>query len=145
MARWDRGSGPTIPEWFFEAIETEHTTHSVEVDECDVVYQRWGSGEAEKPEVLLIHGMFAHSHWWDFIAPHLMDTYRIAAMDLTGMGDSDFRYAYDAETFSVPDCLTVIGWYKEALRMCGASKVTIEEVAYRARGDEFCRYEFSWT
>ena len=32
MARWDKDTGPTIPEWFFEAIETEYTEHQVEVD-----------------------------------------------------------------------------------------------------------------
>ena len=52
---------------------------------------------------------------------------------------------YGAETFSETDCMTVIGWYKEALRMCGATKVQIEEVACRARGDEYCRYELSWS
>ena len=52
---------------------------------------------------------------------------------------------YDAETFSETDCLTVIGWYREALEMCGATEVEIEEVACRARGDEYCRYEFSWS
>ena len=52
---------------------------------------------------------------------------------------------FGAETFSETDCLTVIGWYREALEMCGASDVTIREVSCRARGDEFCRYEFSWT
>ncbi|MEM8766079.1 MAG: alpha/beta hydrolase [Pseudomonadota bacterium] len=105
MARWDKGdTGSTIPEWFFEAIETEYSTHAVEVDECDVVYQKWGddpSGEGgAKPALLLIHGMFAHSHWWDFIAPAFLDNYRVAAMNLTGMGDSDYRYDYNSTTFA---------------------------------------------
>jgi pimeloyl-ACP methyl ester carboxylesterase len=101
MARWDRDTGPSIPDWFFEAIETEYSTHTVEVDECDVVYQKWESdGAAEKPGLLLIHGMFAHSHWWDFIAPAFLDDYRVAAMNLTGMGDSDYRYEYDSTTFA---------------------------------------------
>lgn len=47
---------------------------------------------------------------------------------------------YDAETFSVPDCLTVVGWYKEALKMCGAKNVTIKEETCRALGGEHCRY-----
>ena len=50
--------------------------------------------------MLLIHGMNAHCHWWDFIAPQLLDEYRVVAMDLTGMGDSDYRYDYDAETYA---------------------------------------------
>jgi uncharacterized protein (TIGR02265 family) len=51
---------------------------------------------------------------------------------------------YQAETFSIPDCLTVIGWYKEALRMCGAKNIKVFEESCRARGGEFCRYQFSW-
>ena len=50
--------------------------------------------------MLLIHGMNAHGRWWDFIAPQLADEYRIAAMDLTGMGDSDYRYGYDANVYA---------------------------------------------
>ncbi|MDA1075067.1 MAG: alpha/beta hydrolase [Proteobacteria bacterium] len=99
MARWDKGAATsTIPEWFFKAVETPSEEHTVEVDECDVHYRHWG--DRSKPGLLLIHGMYAHSHWWDFIAPQLLDDYQVAAMDLTGMGDSDFRYSYDSVTFS---------------------------------------------
>lgn len=52
---------------------------------------------------------------------------------------------FDAETFSETDCLTVIGWYKEALRMCGATDVEMVEEACRSRGDSVCRYRISWT
>ena len=99
MARWDKNHGSGVPDWFWQAVETEATEHRVEVDECDVAYRLWG-GAATAAPMLLIHGMNAHSHWWDFIAPQLADEYRIAAMDLTGMGDSDYRYGYDAETYA---------------------------------------------
>ena len=99
MARWDRGeSSESIPDWFWQAVETEPETRSVEVDECDVAYRFYPS--PGKPGMLLIHGMNAHSRWWDFIAPQLLDEYEIAAMDLTGMGDSDYRYEYDTDTFA---------------------------------------------
>ena len=88
-----------MPEWFWRAVETPSEEHTVEVDDCDVVFQTWG--EADKPPMLLIHGMNAHRRWWDFIAPQLTDEYRLAAMDLTGMGDSDYRYAYDADTYGM--------------------------------------------
>ena len=97
MPRWEKGPSAAIPDWFWAAVETEASQHSVEVDECDVVYRCWEGGG--KP-MLLIHGMNAHSHWWDFIAPQLADEYRVVAMDLTGMGDSDYRYGYDAETYA---------------------------------------------
>ena len=51
---------------------------------------------------------------------------------------------FDAGSYSVVDCLTVIGWHREALAMCGATDVTIQETACRARGDAVCRYEFRW-
>jgi predicted hydrocarbon binding protein len=51
---------------------------------------------------------------------------------------------YEAETFSETDCLTVVGWYKEALEMCGATDVEIVEESCRARGGEACRYRVGW-
>lgn len=50
----------------------------------------------------------------------------------------------DAETFSTPDCLTVVGWYRKALEMCGATRVRITEEECRARGGKTCRYRISW-
>lgn len=52
---------------------------------------------------------------------------------------------FEAETFSAPDCLTVIGWYRRALEMCGASGVRIEHPICRAAGGDVCRYEVSWS
>ncbi|MEQ8859330.1 MAG: alpha/beta hydrolase [Pseudomonadales bacterium] len=101
MSWRDRGGDTrTIPEWFFEAVETPFEERAVEVDECDVAYQLWGADASDKRGILFIHGMNAHAHWWDFIAPQFLDDYRCAAMNLTGMGDSDFRYAYDGTTYA---------------------------------------------
>lgn len=52
---------------------------------------------------------------------------------------------YAAETFSAPDCQTVIGWYERALEMCGASGVQVVETECRAKGGATCRYRVSWT
>ncbi len=51
---------------------------------------------------------------------------------------------YEAETFSAPDCLTVVGWYRKALEMCGAQGVKVKEEECRARGGKVCRYRVSW-
>ena len=51
---------------------------------------------------------------------------------------------YDAETYSAPDCLTVIGWYRKALEMCGAQGVQVVEEECRAKGGDVCRYAISW-
>ena len=98
MSRWDRGSSSGVPDWFWKAVETEAREERIEVEDCDVAYRVWDGDEG--PGLLFIHGMNAHSHWWDFIAPAFIRQYRVAAMDLTGMGDSDFRYEYDAATYA---------------------------------------------
>ena len=51
---------------------------------------------------------------------------------------------HDAETFSAPDCLTVVGWHRRALEMCGATNVRIVEEECRARGGKVCKYKVSW-
>jgi len=58
--------------------------------------------------------------------------------------NSGILTTYDAETYSTPDCLTVIGWYKEALEMCGAKNVSIIEETCRANGDPYCQYVVEW-
>jgi len=52
---------------------------------------------------------------------------------------------YDADTLSQLDCLTVVGWYKEALKMCGAKTVDVKEEECRAAGGSVCRYRVNWT
>jgi hypothetical protein len=51
---------------------------------------------------------------------------------------------YEAETFSAADCLTVIGWYKQALELNGAKDVVVVEESCRAKGGPYCRYRFQW-
>tara|TARA_A100001037_G_scaffold302616_1_gene334638 strand:+ start:1741 stop:2637 length:897 start_codon:yes stop_codon:yes gene_type:complete len=98
LAIWDREkSNESIPEWFFSAVETEYDVNQVEVEECDIVYQRWGN--KENPPILLVHGMHAHAHWWDFIAPQMLSEYQVAAINLSGMGDSDYRYDYSGDIY----------------------------------------------
>jgi pimeloyl-ACP methyl ester carboxylesterase len=99
MSRWDRTEKAGAPDWFWTAVETPSEENRVTVDDCDVVYRTW-AGAPDGTGVLFIHGMNAHSHWWDFIAPQFAADYRVAAMDLTGMGDSDFRYEYDPAVYA---------------------------------------------
>jgi uncharacterized protein (TIGR02265 family) len=52
---------------------------------------------------------------------------------------------HDAETFSAPDCLTVVGWYRRALEMCGAKSPRVLEEECRAKGGDVCRYRIRWS
>jgi len=85
------------PGWFKTAIETPFEDRYIEVAECPIHYMLWASadsGENKKPGIVLVHGNGAHAHWWAFIAPFLLEHYRVAALDLSGMGDSGHRELY---------------------------------------------------
>jgi uncharacterized protein (TIGR02265 family) len=51
---------------------------------------------------------------------------------------------YDAPTFSHHDCLTVVGWHRKAIEMCGAKNVRVTETKCRAKGAEVCEYVCEW-
>jgi uncharacterized protein (TIGR02265 family) len=71
--------------------------------------------------------------------------YQTGRREYEQTGDSEgVLTTYEAETFSKADCLTVIGWYKRALELCGANDVRILEDECRARGSDVCRYRVTW-
>lgn len=86
------------PDWFWEAVETEAESGRIEVQDCNIHYLAW-SGPG-KPGLLFVHGHNAHAHWWDFIAPSFKDAFQVAALDLSGMGDSDHRDEYSADLYA---------------------------------------------
>ena len=72
--------------------------------------------------------------------------YEVGRREYERTGDqSGILTTYDADTFSVHDCQTVIGWYERALEMCGAKGVQIVEEECRATGGATCRYKVSWS
>jgi pimeloyl-ACP methyl ester carboxylesterase len=93
------GAPPPAPQWFKDALAIKPESKFVEVAGARIHYLRWG--DRARPGLLLVHGNAAHAHWWDFIAPFLARDYNVAAMDLSGMGDSDWRKGgYAMETFA---------------------------------------------
>ena len=86
------------PEWFDRAIATPAESGWVTVDRAAIHYLRWGA--RAKPGLILVHGNGAHAYWWSFIAPFLAREYNVAAIDLSGMGDSAHRDAYTMEHFA---------------------------------------------
>lgn len=80
------------PKWFLDAIAVPARSATVEVEGCPIHYRSWG--DAARPPLLLVHGGAAHSHWWSFLAPLLIDRYHVLALDLSGHGDSGRRAHY---------------------------------------------------
>jgi len=52
---------------------------------------------------------------------------------------------YDAETFSRNDCLTVVGWHRKAIEMCGGRQAKVTETQCRAKGAPHCEYVCEWS
>jgi len=67
------------------------------VDGCPIHYMRWGA--LGGPGIVFVHGGAASAHWWSFIAP-LFPDHSVAALDLSGHGDSGRREAYPRETWA---------------------------------------------
>lgn len=92
------GRTPEAPQWFTDTVAQKPESHFVEVKGARIHYLRWG--DRTRPGLLLVHGNAAHAYWWSFIAPFLARDYNVAAMDLSGMGDSDWRAGYSMELFA---------------------------------------------
>ncbi|HEY5338565.1 MAG TPA: alpha/beta hydrolase [Rhizomicrobium sp.] len=92
------GDVPPAPDWFTRAVAIEPESSFVEVEGASIHYLRWG--DRAKPGLLLVHGNAAHAYWWSFIAPYLARDYNVAAIDMSGMGDSDWRKSYSVELFA---------------------------------------------
>ncbi len=86
------------PEWFEQGLAAPGTPGEVTVAGARICYETWGAPDL--PGVVLIHGSNAHRHWWRFVAPFLADQFRVAALDLSGNGDSDHRERYDGATLA---------------------------------------------
>lgn len=89
---------PEAPEWFRRALAVRPADGEVKVEGARIHYLRWG--EAGRPGIVFVHGGAAHAHWWSFIAPLFVPEYRVAAIDLSGHGDSDRRDAYPREVWA---------------------------------------------
>lgn len=66
------------------------------------------------PGLLLLHGMGAHSGWWDPVVPLLPEGRRVVAMDLRGHGDSAWveppAYLLDDYAADVEAVRSGLGW-----------------------------------
>ncbi|MEW5683748.1 MAG: alpha/beta hydrolase [Pseudomonadota bacterium] len=93
-----KGEAPPSPAWFQWAIAQEPERTFVDSQGAKLEALTWG--EAGRPGLLLVHGNSAHADWWSFIAPYLAKDYRVTAMSLVGMGDSDWRETYRFHDFA---------------------------------------------
>jgi len=95
------GQKPPAPDWFEKAIAAPSEEGAVEVAGARIRYSVWGEDEGEKGGrgLLFVHGGRAHRNWWRPFAPFFSENRRVAALDLSGMGDSDWREDYSLDLY----------------------------------------------
>jgi pimeloyl-ACP methyl ester carboxylesterase len=111
----DLDDGQRLPSWFASALAAPVDTGTVEVSGAPIAYRAWGSEGAAG--LVLVHGGGAHSRWWDHIGPLLADGRRVAALDLSGHGDSGRRPEY-----------TLDQWAREAVAVAEAAGISAPPV-----------------
>ncbi|HEY2506628.1 MAG TPA: alpha/beta hydrolase [Streptosporangiaceae bacterium] len=115
MAAPDTTEPTEAPDWFTAALAAVPETGVVDVDGTPIAYRAWG--RPARSGLVLVHGGAAHSRWWDHIAPLLAADRRVAALDLSGHGDSGRREKY-----------TLDGWAEEVRVVAAATGVGPEPV-----------------
>lgn len=98
------------PKWFKESLAKEPEKLSIKVKGATITYNAWG--KKENPGILFVHGGMAHADWWSFIAPYFLETHRVIALNLGGMGDSAWRKEYTTEL-----------WGEEIVKVCEKEKL----------------------
>ena len=88
----------TVPAWFSAALSAPADEGAVAVDGARIRYRAWG--ERGTPGAVLVHGTAAHARWWDHVGPQLPPGLRVAALDLSGHGDSGWRARYSLERWA---------------------------------------------
>jgi len=112
-------------------------------------FERLGEASAEK-NLASVHKAFltkGDAHALLAKAPQIYRMYYEAGRrEYEKVGEREaLLTTYDAETHSVPDCSTVVGWYRKALEMCGVARPKIVEEQCRATGAPHCRYRVRWS
>jgi uncharacterized protein (TIGR02265 family) len=112
-------------------------------------FERLGEASADKNLATLHHGFLTEGKPHAFLAkaPAIYALYyETGRREYQQTGPTEgLLTTFDAETFSAADCLTVVGWYRRALQMCGAKDVEVVEEECRAKGGPVCRYRVRWS
>lgn len=91
-------SKPDSPSWYREALAVPFCDETVLVNGCPIHYLAWG--ERGRRGIVFVHGGGAHAHWWTHIAAGYAKRYRVAALDMSGHGDSGRRERYSLEAWT---------------------------------------------
>ena len=93
-------SSTAAPAWFLENMKAPGKSITTDVGGRSVHMLTWNWAIDHLPTLILVHGFGAHAHWWSYLAPFFSQHFRIAAIDLPGMGDSEPPTSYNDTCFA---------------------------------------------
>jgi pimeloyl-ACP methyl ester carboxylesterase len=91
----DADTDACAPDWYRKALAVPFSDETVLVNDCPIHYLAWG--QRGRRGIVFVHGGGAHAHWWTHVAAGYADDYRVAALDMSGHGDSGRRERYSLE------------------------------------------------
>jgi pimeloyl-ACP methyl ester carboxylesterase len=103
----------------------------IKIGDLSLHYLDWGNTDAVP--IILLHGLCATAHYWDFFASHMTNKYHLIAVDQRGHGDSDW-----AESYGPRDYVLDLEAFVESLKLgefvlIGHSMGGINAIIYAAR------------
>ena len=111
-------------------------------------FLKLGESSAEKNLASIHRGFLAPGDAHAFLAKAPMIYrlyYETGKREYERVGDREgVLITRDAETFSAPDCLTIVGWHRRALELNGVRNPKVVEEECRASGGAVCRYRITW-
>ena len=128
------------PSWFLDNISQPGESRYAPYAGGSVHFLSWNWDNESLPVLMFVHGFVGHARWWSFLAPFFSDRYRIAAIDLPGMGDSDALSEYNDDCFA-RGILAVIDEYQlPAVTIIGHSFGGVQSIrAMALRPEVFIR------
>jgi pimeloyl-ACP methyl ester carboxylesterase len=98
--------------WIGEALQRVPNERTLRIGSNVLACSIWEPENVSAPtrNLLLLHGNAANRHWWDSIAPHLANRFRVVSFDLSGHGDSSHTNEYSLD-FWVDEVFAVVETY----------------------------------
>src|SRR3984885_4507012 len=86
----------TDPKVFLEELQAQATRYETPCGTGRMVWHMWDRSGGKAPVVVLFHGGAGSWRHWVRNIPVLVETYRVLAPDLPGLGESDFPHNGDS-------------------------------------------------
>lgn len=97
------------PPWYLEALGHTPTSRYLQTRTGHRMHcVSWNDSDTHKPALLFVHGYRANTHAWDAIAPFFTSQYRVLAVDLMGMGQSDHLAHYGRTADFAAELITAV-------------------------------------